>query len=160
MAQGRRPRWVAADDFCRKRTDGFTLVELMVVVVIIGILVAVAVPVFNAAKTRAEMRVCHANQRTWAGVVQMIKADGKEPYFSMHKGERLTPGNLWADVAVGQAYLKKVPACPTVEPGFVSYYCVTVGPEGTANLGTLYCDRLQPSTGVIGWNKDHFVGLE
>jgi len=47
----------------------------MVVVLIIGILVAIAIPVFNVAKARAQTRACYANQRTVGGGVQMWVAD-------------------------------------------------------------------------------------
>ncbi|MEG1774122.1 MAG: prepilin-type N-terminal cleavage/methylation domain-containing protein, partial [Oscillospiraceae bacterium] len=39
----------------RKSKKGFTLVELMVVVAILGVLVAVAIPVYNGVTEKAEM---------------------------------------------------------------------------------------------------------
>lgn len=56
------------------RDDGFTLVELMVVVLVIGVLVAVAVPVFRAARERAAVRTCFANQRMVEGQVQTYRS--------------------------------------------------------------------------------------
>ena len=46
-----------------KRKKGFTLVELMIVVVIMAVLVAVAVPVYQTVTTNAQKRICLANQR-------------------------------------------------------------------------------------------------
>lgn len=43
---------------------GFTLAELLVVVAIIAILVAIAIPVFNAAQNKAKLAVEQANARS------------------------------------------------------------------------------------------------
>jgi len=46
------------------RQEGFTLIELMIVILIIGILVGIAVPVFLAARGNAQEKTCLANMKT------------------------------------------------------------------------------------------------
>jgi prepilin-type N-terminal cleavage/methylation domain-containing protein len=57
-----------------KEQKGFTLVELMIVVVILGILVAIAVPIFNKVTGDAELRAAQSNARTIEGVLVQIQA--------------------------------------------------------------------------------------
>ena len=47
----------------RKNTGGFTLVEIMIVVAIIGLLAAIAVPNFVQARTNARTNACINNLR-------------------------------------------------------------------------------------------------
>jgi len=93
-----------------KKEEGFTLVELMVVVLIIGILVAIAIPVFNAARARAEERTCHANQRTIEGAVQQYLADDTGNQIADLAG---SPANLVP------AFLAAEPLCPTEDSTYV-----------------------------------------
>lgn len=88
--------------------EGFTLVELMIVVLIIGIIVAIAIPVFNEASRAAGRRTCFANQRTIEGAVVMylgIEANDVADLVGTvedHNANDLVP-----------EYIKEPPVCPT-----------------------------------------------
>lgn len=96
-----------------RKEEGFTLVELMVVVLIIGILVAIAIPVFNAAKSNAQKKSCLANQRTLEGSAQTYAAD--------HDGTLPAVADLVPD------YVKVAPNCPDPAGSAYTGYTLTAG---------------------------------
>ena len=62
----------------RNTRRGFTLIELMIVIAIIGVLAAIAVPNFRKARERANQRACYANQKTVAGALEMYNLDNNK----------------------------------------------------------------------------------
>ena len=57
--------------YSRRMKKGFTLAELLIVVAIIGVLVAIAIPVFSGMLSRAKEATCKANRRSLYGQVVM-----------------------------------------------------------------------------------------
>ena len=87
----------------RKNTAGFTLVEIMIVVAIIGLLAAIAVPNIAQARTNARRSSCINNLR-------LIDAAKEQYALENNKDSTTTPGN--DDVT---PYLKSnvMPTCPS-----------------------------------------------
>ena len=82
------------------RKSGFTLVEIMIVVAIIGLLAAIAIPSFLNARTKSQQNACINNLRQIDGAIYQYKLDHNNT----------PPGTVGADLV--PTYISRTPRCP------------------------------------------------
>ena len=87
----------------KRMQKGFTLVEIMIVVAIIAILAAVAIPNFVKYRRSSQATACVSN-------LKQIQA-AKEQYL-MSGGTISTDGLTLADLCGNNKYIKVTPTCP------------------------------------------------
>lgn len=63
----------------RSDAQGFTLIELMVVVAIIAILSAIALPAYNRHRMRTAENACLAEMKSYAGISLAVIRNGDTP---------------------------------------------------------------------------------
>ena len=83
----------------------FTLIELLIVVAIIGVLAAIAVPNFLNAQLRAKIAKCESEMRSWVNAYSMYRMDNGE--FPVHISGHPAWQNKYLTTPV--AYVSSVP---------------------------------------------------
>ena len=85
------------------RKSGFTLVEIMIVVAIIGLLAAIAIPNFIKARELSQKNACIANLK---------QIDGAKQTWALENKQVGTATPATTDLYGATLYIRDTPACP------------------------------------------------
>jgi type IV pilus assembly protein PilA len=140
---------------------GFTLIELMVVVLIISVLIAIAIPVLTGARTRANDRATESDLRNGLTAEKTVYSDTQAYYVSSAAVKAAEPSLHWGTtllVQVGTNSTANDTVCLSELSPSGAWFAVgdvaTASP--TAEAGTYYTQsNVDPCTSnaatIAGW---------
>lgn len=89
---------------CRTKSAGFTLIEIMTVMGIVGLLVTLALPNLVRARSTAQTRICITN---------LNKIESVKQTWGLEHAKSISEIPTEADLVGPESYLKKMPICPS-----------------------------------------------
>ena len=113
------------------RKAGFTLIEIMIVVAIIGLLAAIAIPNFVRARAQAQTNACINNLRQIDGAKQQWALENKVAATA-------SPGDTDIQPYMGRGSNGSLPICPldSQQTFDTSYTVNTVGTAPQCNISS------------------------
>lgn len=131
----------------KEREEGFTLIELMVVVLIIAILIAIAIPTFLGARQRAQDRAAQSSLRNALTAEKTFYTDNEAYDATPATMDAIEPSLTWQNAASAdpkEVYVRVDPANDQVvclEAQSEAGTTFVIGDIATgANAGTYYDD--------------------
>jgi prepilin-type N-terminal cleavage/methylation domain-containing protein len=110
----------------RKKSGGFTLIELMIVIAIIAILAAILVPNFIRARAQGQFTACKSNLKNIATALEMYSTDAQGRY----------PTTL-SKLSDEQRYLRTIPTCASAGS---DTYTGAYEAKSNPDRYTVYCE--------------------
>ncbi len=125
-----------------RRTKAFTLVEILIVVVILGILAAIVIPQFTNASQDAQIGNVKTQLQTIRSQIELfrVKNNGNPPNLDGPDFNQLLTPPTGQDI-----YLRVAPVNPRNNSAVVSTSADPAGPAGTG-------------TGAVGWYYNATTG--
>ena len=121
-----------------EKKGGFTLVEIMIVVAIIGLLAAIAIPNFVRARTTSQQNACINNLR-------LIDSSKQQWALEQRKQSTDTPQGTDIQPYLGRGSNGELPTCP-VDPNNPPTFATSYAPN---NIGTPPVCQIVSSTHVL-----------
>src|SRR6185369_16724774 len=124
-----------------KQQYGFTVIEIMIVVLLVGVLAAIAVPNFIKSRTAAQTNVCINNLRAIDYAIQQ---------WALEQKKGASAPVQFTDIS---SYLRNVVNCPAGGASFSDSYVISlVGVEPTCQR--VPGSHLMPQTAQVASSSD------